>query len=230
MLLNRHRDTQYTLPGFNQRATAEWILNDSGLPWLPLSISVPHETIYKEIKNVGSLAVPHREEYAEHQGWRSFCLHGKSYDATREDSHYNDDRPHKWTAEALELMPETVSFFQRRWPGQYYRRVRLMLLEPGGYVSVHRDNSKSGLRAVNIAITQPPDCWFVMDRQGCVPFRPGRAMMLDTYNTHSVINDSDQPRWHIIVHQDFGHLPFQDLVVKSYQDMYNIQYVRHQAS
>ena len=118
-------------------------------------------------------------------------------------------------------MPKTVEFFQIHWPGTTYRRIRVMLLEPGGYISLHSDCSDSKLSPINIAITQPSDCHFVMEKHGAVPFLPGDPIWLDISNRHTVFNDSDQPRWHIIVHQDCDHPKFKEIVVKSYHYLYN---------
>jgi hypothetical protein len=42
-------------------------------------------------------------------------------------------------------------------------------------------------------------------------------------NHHTVFNHSQQDRWHIIVHQN-NNDKFQDLVVKSYKNLYNTRY------
>ena len=195
-------------------------MNNSGLPWLHLDISVPYRTILSEIKNIESLLIDHRDDYGEHYGWKSFCIHGKSYDATREENYYNDNRPYVWTAEAQTGMPQTLDYFANTWPGSQFQRIRVMLLEPGGYISIHQDSNISKLTAINIAITQPDKCKFVMARHGVVPFEQGRAFWLDLSNQHIVINNSDQPRWHIIVHQSFDD-NFQNMVVNSYKKLYN---------
>lgn len=220
-MANKYVNHRYQLPDYNPAATFDWIQKDSGLPWLPLTLAVPHSTILSEIKNIESLFSTHREDYNEHQGWKSFCIHGKSYDATREDEYYNDTRPHTWTREAETMMPATVDYFQTQWPGSQYRRIRVMLLEPGGYISIHRDNVTPGLSAINIAITNPEGCNFVMEAKGTVPFRSGLAFWLDISNHHTVFNNSNQNRWHIIVHQSFNDQKFQDEVVKSYNILYN---------
>lgn len=237
-MVRRNKDRKYQLPEFNPNATAEWILNQSNLPWLPLSIEIPHDMIQREIPNILHLIKQHRErdytrcennlhdeKQADNLGWYSFVIHGKSYDATREDSFYDDERPHIWTPEACELMPGTVEYFNKVWPGVKYRRLRVMILTPGGVITPHIDapvtGDRCGLRAVNIAITQPKDCDFALDQYGVVPFESGRAIMVDTSKLHTVVNDSMLPRWHLIVHADVDYAPFKELVVKSYLDMYN---------
>jgi hypothetical protein len=118
-------------------------------------------------------------------------------------------------------MPNTVKYFSEEWPGSNFSRVRVMLLEPGGYVSVHKDYTQSNLLPINIAITQPKDCSFLIERYGVVPFTPGSAFLLDISNNHTVFNDGTQPRWHIIVHQSFEQIKTQNIVVSSYKTLYN---------
>ncbi len=213
-------DVAYQLPEYNPNVDFEWLMTQSGLPWLRLNITVPYQTILKEIANIQPLLIAHREAYGEHQGWKSFCIHGKSYDATREDEYYKDDRPYVWTTEAKQLMPHTVEYFSHSWPALEFTRVRVMLLEPGGYITVHSDSSTSMLSPINIAITQPADCKFVMQNHGTVPFGPGQAFWLNVSNLHTVFNNSDLPRWHIIVHQKFDK-NFQNIAVDSYKMLYN---------
>ena len=220
-MFNRYVDADWNLPEFNSAADFLWIQNNSRLPWLKLDIAVPCSTILTEIQNIESLLIPHREDYNEHQGWSSFCIHGKSYDATREDEFYNDNRPYVWTHEAEELMPGTVNYFRSQWPADQYYRVRVMRLDPRGYITIHRDSTTSALSAINIAITQPEECSFVMEKYGTVPFESGDAIMLDLSNRHVVFNNSNQVRWHMIVHQDFDNQNFKQLVVNSYNRLYN---------
>jgi len=221
MMFRRYQDIQPVLPPYNPEANFEWIRTQSGLPWLQLDLAIPYETILDEICNIQSLLIAHRDNYGEHEGWRSFCLHGKSYDSTRESDYYNDDRPYVWTPEAQDLMPKTVNYFSKHWPATQFQRVRVMLLEPGGYITVHSDSVRPGLSPINIAITQPQDCNFLMERHGIVPFSAGQAFWLDVSNRHAVFNNSTKPRWHIIVHQNLDNIEFQKLVVKSYKRLYN---------
>lgn len=190
----------------------------SKLPWLKLDINIPHETILDEINNVENLLVEHRDQF----GWDSFCIHGKSFDSTREDHYYQDQRPYDWTKESTELMPATVDYFKNIWPCNKYQRVRVMRLQPGAFIEVHKDHDSPMLGAINIAISQPEDCKFYVEGHGVVPFTVGSAYMIDTSNLHAVINNSDQVRYHIIIHQ-LSILPeFKNLVVNSYRRQYNI--------
>lgn len=219
----RYKDVSWTPTNLKSDRDYNWIAKSSQLPWLQLDIVVPTKKILAEIQNIKHLCVPHRDDYAENMGWESFCIHGKSYDATREDSYYSDDRPFEFTKEALDLMPATVEYFKNTWPHQTYRRVRVMRLKPNGYISLHKDNEISQLSPINIAIDHPLDCRFVMEKYGTVPFETGRALILDVSNYHTVFNNSNKDRWHIIVHQTTND-KFQNLVVKSYKTLYNTLY------
>jgi hypothetical protein len=221
LMFKKYINVEYQLPAYNPNADFEWIRQQSGLPWLRLTIDIPHETILKELDAVQSLLVSHRDDYGEHEGWKSCCIHGKSFNATREDDYYNDSRPYVWTPEAKQHLPQTVNYFCTQWPKTTFARVRAMLLEPGGYVSIHSDYPDSKLMPINIAITQPAECDFVMEQHGIVPFKPGQAFWLDISNRHTVFNNSNQLRWHLIVHQSFDNVEFQNLVVNSYQTLYN---------
>lgn len=208
---------------FIQNANASWIVEHSKINCLKLNICIPYQQIEKEIKTIPpELFVSHRDEsYEDNRGWRSFVLHGKSYDASREDTYYNDNRIMHWTDHAKKYCPNTVKYFKTQWPCNEFYRVRVMLLEPGGIINLHKDMSPNGnLTAVNIAITQPKDCKFYLDNYGVVPFEPGLAFLLDVSNYHTVINDSDENRYHIIVHHKKITTEFDSVIEKSYNSLY----------
>ena len=208
------------VPEYNSAATSDWI-STSGLPWLVLDINVPYKKILEEIYNVSAYFVAHRDEYNTNLGWESFCIHGKSYDATRESEFYNDDRPLIWAKEAVELMPHTVEYFKNTWPCDQYDRLRVMKLAPGAIIEVHQDDiGPTRMSPINIAITQPKDCNFYIEGHGIVPFVQGTAVWLDIGRRHCVINDGCEDRYHIIVHQHIETKGFDELVVRSYNKTY----------
>ena len=208
------------VPAYNPTATSDWIAA-SGLSWLVLDIEVPYKKILEEIYNVSSYFVAHRDDYNTNLGWESFCVHGKSYDATRESEFYNDDRPMIWTKEAIKLMPNTIEYFKNIWPCDEYDRLRIMKLSPGAVIEVHQDYiGPTKMGPINIAITQPDECKFYIEGHGVVPFTPGSAIWLDVGRRHCVINDSNEDRYHIIVHQHIKTKGFDELVVRSYNKTY----------
>jgi Aspartyl/Asparaginyl beta-hydroxylase len=221
LFANSNKNKQLILPEYNAVADSDWILTKSKLPWLPLDIKIPREEIEKEILAIRDYLVDHRTDYNEHSGWSSFTIHGKAEDATREDEYYNDNRPHNWTATALKLMPKTVEYFQTQWPCPHYARLRVMALAPNSMISVHQDGvDPNELGPVNIAITQPEDCNFYMENFGIVPFQLGSSIMLNVTNRHVVINDSNETRYHLIVHHTRTTKPLDNLVKLSYNKLY----------
>jgi Aspartyl/Asparaginyl beta-hydroxylase len=196
---------------YTHNSDCDWIINQSGLPWLELKLPVPYEEILEEIIANADFLIDHRDDYGEHEGWKSFCIHGKSLHTTQ---HCVDNRPYQWIPEILSTMPRTVEYF-KSWNLEFVR-LRVMALEPGGYVSVHRDTTESFLTPINIAITQPIDCKFVIEDWGIVPFQVGKAFILDVSNRHAVINNSNETRYHIIAHYNKLTADFNTLIKDCY--------------
>jgi len=166
-------------------------------PCKQLKLNVPIDEIYKEIQKIKNFLVPHRE--GEGIGWSSFCIHGKSFNATREEEYYKDNRLYVWTKEAVEHMPNTINFL-KSLGFKSFQRVRVMCLAPKGFINVHRDQTESRLGPVNIAINHPKDCKFYLEHHGDLKFKPGVAYRLNLVNYHAVINHSNTLRYHIIIH------------------------------
>jgi hypothetical protein len=82
-----------------------------------------------------------------------------------------------------------------------------MLLEPGGYILPHQDrpDEEKRLSVCNISLNNPEGCRFVFKNHGIVPFKDeGSAFLMDISNPHSVWNQSDTPRIHMIIHSELG--------------------------
>ena len=206
-----NRTAKKSIPLSSKFQDFDWITQRSGIPWLKLALEIPYQDILTEIKNNAELLVDHRDDYGEHQGWRSFCIHGKGLTQTQ---YSEDDKPFVWIPEIIERMPVTVNYF-KSWNLDFCR-LRVMALDPGGFVSLHRDEKTSILRPINIAITQPEECEFVMEGWGTVPFTPGDAFMLDISNLHAVVNNSNETRYHIIAHYNTVPDSFKTIVEQSY--------------
>jgi len=92
-----------------------------------------------------------------------------------------------------------------------------MLLEPGGYITPHADQDTNRLSPINISLNTPQNCLFKMKgHKGFVPLTDGKAVLLDVGNTHAVYNDSDEDRFHIIVH-GIKTKEYEELVIRSYE-------------
>jgi hypothetical protein len=164
-----------------------------------VELDVPVSDIYEEIQKIKKYLTMHRSDSGI--GWRAFCIHGQSYNRTKEDSHYPNFLVHKWTPEALEHMPITVQWL-KSLGYKSFQRVRVMCLLPKSFINLHKDQNHSELGAVNVAINNPKDCKFYLQNHGVLEFNPGTAYKLDLVNYHAVINNSNVPRYHIIIHGD----------------------------
>ena len=76
-----------------------------------------------------------------------------------------------------------------------------MLLEPNGFVEPHSDSQTTNPSfAINISLNNPDGCYLVTEK-GTVPFDDnGSVFLFNNYYKHSVINESEQDRFHIILH------------------------------
>lgn len=222
---SEHRTKNPIIPQKNN-PNGDWIMNHSGIPYLPLPVTADFSSMLSEAKELDDLYVEHRGNDSE--GWASLAIHGISsqhtdhYAVYPEYSHlHNDDVPYTWT-EIQDRCPATVDFFKNHFPYDVYHRVRFMRLAPGGYIIPHSDSSDRGLRAVNISLNNPTGCEFVFENIGIVPFSDrGSVLMVANGYTHSVWNLSDEARYHIIVHgfATKQYNRFQDLLIEGYQSL-----------
>lgn len=170
-------------------------------PCKKLELNVPVAEIYEEIQGIKKYLRKHRSDSEIAIGWKAFCIHGQSFDRTKEDSAYPDFLGHKWTPEALEHMPVTIKWL-KSLGYKNFQRVRVMCLMPKSFINLHKDQIVSKLDPVNVAINHPTGCKFYLENHGELEFSPGVAYQLNLVNHHAVINDSNVPRYHIIIHGD----------------------------
>ena len=207
--------------------TYDWIVNECKLPWRKLDIVFPYEEMLQEAIALKNYYVAHREQDGEaasggyrHKGWRRLCIHGIDHKKTNHYVQYgynsHEETPYRWT-DIVDHCPVTHNYFKTQFPFKSYYRVRYMLLEPGGYITPHEDQDHHSLSPVNMALNTPKGCKMKMKNQkGYVPFTPGTALLLDVGNTHAVFNDSDEDRYHIIVH-GIKSKEFKNIVENSYE-------------
>jgi Aspartyl/Asparaginyl beta-hydroxylase len=181
------------------RPSADWILKESGVPYLRLNINVPTDKILAEWDKVKSQAVLHRNDDVygplKNKGWHSLVLYGVDDSATAQT-----EGVFSWT-DSSKLCTNTVSWLKETFQiDQNTRRIRFMLLEPGGFIVLHKDRDESALYEVNIAIDHPDECIFRFKNYGTVPFKSGQSYIMDISKEHFVVNRSDKPRLHIIAH------------------------------
>lgn len=172
------------------------------LPYLMLDFNFPYEQVLDEINQSQQWFYEHREDQSI--GWKAMVIHGIGVDKTNVPEAYGIDPKsvtYDWT-ESSDSVPTLKKWMQEQPYFKDFERVRIMALEPGGYIEPHADNpwSKARLGPVNIAINNPVGCDFVMEGVGTLPFKPGLGAWLNLSYIHSVYNRSNETRYHIIVH------------------------------
>jgi hypothetical protein len=210
---------------------ADWLLNKSDFGWLELDIEIDIDT-WKQESKVAKF-VDHRGK--DHPGWNSCCIHGISEEKTGSWTNYGysneADVPYHWTS--LSEHTPCIKNFWKSFPYERYRRIRFMELEPGGIISPHSDmpgklpgednfNALEFGVPINVAIIHPESCFMTLEGYGCIPWREGKAFLINIRNYHSVINFSKVSRIHLIAHGIPGSRlnEFVKLISNSYKKSY----------
>jgi hypothetical protein len=183
--------------------------NDPGCCYYPIEFDFDSSDLLTECESVLDLYIDHRAADKRgsygHRGWQSLTLHGIDKHKTEHYVRYGfsslEEAGYHWT-DACDRLPKLTSFL-KSLPYKVFDRVRIMRLAPGGYIMPHSDNKfERAFSPLNIAINNPDGCNFIFRDGGIVPFKPGTGMILDVGREHCVVNNSDQVRYHVIVH---GH-------------------------
>ena len=189
------------------RVTKQFDVFESDWPFLQIDFEDDFKKMHEECIQNDHLFVGHRQKDKHlsysHEGWGALTLHGIRPDATEHYDQYGLSEPdYNWT-EVCELFP-TCTKFLKKLGYRSYDRVRIMRLAPGGYIMPHADGKGRIFGPLNIAINNPDGCGFYFDKWGKVPFKQGTGFFLDIGNVHAVYNNSDEPRYHFIVHGDIN--------------------------
>lgn len=172
---------------------------------IKLDLPIPYEEMLQEAKNLRDKFIYYRSDYGS--GWYSLPLVGlednrpeawtdfPEYSSGREAAPY-----YKWTSHS-ENCPVTVNWLKNVFPSNCYGRVRFMLLEAGGYIESHSDMEHSVVEPINIALSNPSECvWRWDDYDEELHFKPGDVRAMNIFYKHSVKNNSNEDRYHIIIH------------------------------
>lgn len=183
----------------------------SDWPWLPVAFDADFDAMLKECQDNAELFVGHRQKDRHlsynHEGWAGLTLHGINAAATENYEQYGfksaEEANYHWT-EVCDKFPTCVAFLKSLGYNSF-ERVRIMRLSAGGYILPHTDGQGRIFGPLNIAINNPEGCGFYFKQWGCVPFRSGRGFFLDIGYEHMVWNNSNEDRYHFIVHGSSGH-------------------------
>jgi len=198
-------------------------VNESDWPYSFIDFDQDFNKFLEEIKTIpDKYWISHRQNDTssgyKHEGWSAAVLRGVDYTKTEYHSRYGfntyEDANYNWT-EVNDFTP-TLTHFLKELKWNRFERVRIMRLAPQGFIMPHTDGNTRMFGPFNIAINNPDNCNFVMKKYGLVPHQKGRGIFLDVGNEHCIYNDSNDHRYHIIVH---GHLNT-NLLSKSTQYTY----------
>lgn len=200
--------------------------------WIELDLDIDTDIWKEEAKLISDHLIEHREGDG-HWGWRGCCIHGIDTYKTGHWSVYTDNEKnisYDWTS--ISSLVPSITTFWKSFPTEKFARLRFMELAPGGWVAPHND-APEGLKntdfdmmdhmiPINVAISHPNDCKMFLDNYGEVPWKPGKAFIINITDTHRVTNNSNLPRMHMIAHCILGKRKkeFAELLVRSYNKNY----------
>jgi len=171
---------------------------DNNVWFIKLNLDIPPQCLdeSKTLYDQGYFS-PHRTGWAN--GWLSCMLH--NWDTyTNNQAPATPDAKYYYT-EVADITPVTTNFLQNIFPSDTYGGCSFMCLEPGGHLNPHQDSEVTKFTGVNVAFNQPKDCYVRRaDTKEEIPFTPNSAFLFNTNYTHEARNDSDEPRFHFLIH------------------------------
>jgi hypothetical protein len=176
----------------------------SDAKFLKLGLTVPYQQMLKEAQALKHKFTEHRGGESTHKGWKSLALHGlgeqqhESWQDYGYASAVDAAKDFKWTPASKEC-PTIMNFLHNSFPCKRYGRVRLMLVEAGGWIGPHTDTKHRLLENINISLSNPNGCvWRWGDGEELF-MEPGGAYAMNISYEHSIYNRSTEDRYHLIV-------------------------------
>ncbi len=230
--------TQKPQHAVNKKLTGKDIYELEDLPWLYLPLKFPYEKIYLEAKPfINDMIAQSYSELFDKQrpdknilnhqqetskGWNTICVHGlgqhhfdRAYTYGYETE---NDAPYEFT-EIAKQCPYTVKFL-KSLPYKKLYRARFTALTPGGYAAPHigRKQGAEYSHKWNFALNHPDGFEFTLDKAGNIPWKAGRSFLINADNYyHSVVNDSDVVRIHLITMGEPDFDKMHSLLTSAYQ-------------
>jgi hypothetical protein len=176
----------------------------SDAKFLKLDIPVPYQTMLKEAQALKNRFTEHRNSEDKHRGWKSLALYGLGEDLHESWQYYGyssateASKDFKWTPAAKEC-PSIMHFLHNTFPCKRYGRVRLMVVEAGGWIGPHSDTKHRLLENINISLSNPEGCIWQWGDGEELFMEPGGAYAMNISYEHSIYNRSTEDRYHLIV-------------------------------
>jgi hypothetical protein len=176
----------------------------SDAKYLKLDIDVPYEAMLEEARALKHRFTEHRGGENSHKGWKSLSLYGlgEQLHESWQDYGYANAveaaKDFKWTTASRDC-PATMSFLLNTFPSKKYGRVRLMLVEAGGWIGPHSDTKHRLLENINIPLSNPKDCMWHWGDGETLFMEPGVPYAMNISYEHAIYNNSKEDRFHLIV-------------------------------
>ncbi len=172
--------------------------------YLKLDIDMPREEMLAEAFALIDKFTPHRSDDYSHNGWESLTIHGlgaykhENFDTYGYKNGKEASKDYVWT-EIADKCPTTTKWLKEVFPCNKYGRVRFMLLRAGGKIDLHKDSSVKLIENINVALNNPKGCkWIWGDGEELI-MEEGGTYAMNLYYEHSVVNDSNEDRMHMII-------------------------------
>jgi hypothetical protein len=117
-----------------------------------------------------------------------------------DNTRYNSpDKPwDRWLAiPTQEHFPTLYDFLQKNT--HQYKNCSVSRLGPGAKINPHIHHVLKPKYLYNLCINFPEGCKFEVHPNGEIPYRPGDIYRLQTRHLHSVTNDSNVDRYHVVM-------------------------------
>lgn len=211
----------------NKPASSEWIINESGIPWLELDINVPSKELLNEIEPFFNKLVPFcsnistksetykaKNEQAKRlnveecvKSWEFITLYGigSSIVSRQDDYDYFKDKnvSHKWTSVG-EKCPLHKKIIEDIFILDDDITIMYAVLKPGGFTTPHTDKDKDSsemgtkLTSLTLMVNNPKKCIFSYENWGKIPIKQGKFYLLNVSYFHTTHNKSNKNRFHLM--------------------------------
>lgn len=210
----------------NNVPSNEWIVNESGLPWLELDLETPYIDLFKEIEPLRSKFVPFcsniskdsetaksRVAQSKRVGvnecekyWNFLTIYGMGSDIVS----YNFDYPHLADQKANFNFTDVVvncpthrKFIEDTFNLDNDLMIKYANLGPGGYLTPHTDSDEESkdqnkLTSLTLMVRNPDGCRFNYDKWGEMPINEGRFYLINVNYFHTTLNKSNEDRYHLM--------------------------------
>jgi len=201
--------------------TKDYFVSDA--KFVKLDIEIDYKEILEEAKLLKEYFIIHRKGSYDHNGWKSLVLHGWN---DNQSGHWKDYgyknindvvQDMHWT-ELSKQCPKTVDFLKNIFPSESLGRVRFMLLEAGGHIGEHADSRVPLLDNTNISLSNPEGCIWQWGDGETLFMDPGKIYVMNIYYPHAIYNNSNEDRYHLIIHRFDSTIKWKEQLDKACKD------------